>query len=92
MDRGHCECTGSHFTTDAFVVWEFHLNKKKKGTVCSSKGKTGVLLPKPDFPLEKPWVRSFLTRGGKQGRDVIGAPITGSQEQLTNRRQRDASR
>lgn len=91
MDRGHCDCTGSHFTTDAFVVWEFHLNKKKKGTVCSRKGKTGVLLPKPDFLSEKPWV-SLLTTGGKQGRDVTGPPITGSQEQLTNRRQRHASR
>ena len=59
---------------DRFVVQEFHLNKKKKVTACSRKGKTGVLFPKPDFPSEMPRVRSLLTMGGKQGRDAIGSP------------------
>lgn len=78
MGGGRCECTRSRFTMDTFVVWEFHLNKKKKVTACSRKGKTGVLFPKPDFPSEMPRVRSLLTMGGKQGRDAIGPPSKGA--------------
>lgn len=50
----------------SFVVWEFHLHKKKKVRVCSRKGKARVLFPKSDFPSKKQKLkRSLLTMGGK---------------------------
>lgn len=52
VERGHSECTRSHFKMVSFMLWEFHLNKKKKSDSMIQKRKDQSFIPKVRLPIQ----------------------------------------